>query len=178
MAPSLSRAPIQLENGITLLPKTAIHTLCHPVLLDNMVNVVTGWRVALYLEFHVNPPINHIRVCCHHVCTPPPPSKAIIQSTNRKTSFFKLIIARAHSSRLHGHQCGVPPKDSLMCHSAEKTKQFFFFALGYLIGLASVVFKPSSTKTATDLRDKGKTILFFYNFNSNLTRSLYKARTM
>ena len=101
-----------------------------------------------------------------------------IQSTNRKTSFFKLKIARAHSSRLHGHQSGVPPKDSLMCHSAEKTKQCFFFALRYLIGLASVVFKPSSTKTATDLRDKGKTILFFNNFNSNLTKSLYKARTM
>ena len=37
---SISRAPIQLEDGITLLPKTAIHTLCHPVLLDIMVGVV------------------------------------------------------------------------------------------------------------------------------------------
>ena len=54
----------------------------------------------------------------------------------------------------------------------------FFFALGYLIGLASVVFKPSRTKTTTTLRDKGKTILFFNNFNSNLTKSLYKARTV
>ena len=61
-----------------------------------------------------------------------------IQSTNRKTSFFKLKIARAHSSRLPGHQCGVLSKDSLMCNSAEKTKQCFFFAFGYLIGLASV----------------------------------------
>ena len=43
MTPSLSRAPIQLEiNGITLLPKAAIHTLCHPVHLDIMVGVVAG----------------------------------------------------------------------------------------------------------------------------------------
>ena len=136
--------------------------------------------MTLYLEFHVNPPINHIRVCCHHVCPPPPPSlngNHKIQSINRKTSFFKLKIALAHSSRLHGHQSGVPPKDSLMCHSAEKTKQCFFFGLGYLVGLASVVFKPSSTKIATDLRGKGKTALFFNNFISNFTKSLYKART-
>ena len=101
-----------------------------------------------------------------------------IQSTNRKTSFLKLKIARAHSSPLHGQKSGAPRKDSLICHSAEKTKQCFFFALRYLIGLASVVFKPSSTKTATELRDKGNTILFFNNFNSNLTKSLYKAKKM
>ena len=116
---------------------------------------ITGGNIS---RISRNPPISHIRVCCHHK----------IHSTNRKTSFFKLKLARAHSSRLHGHQSGVPPKDSLMCHSAEKAKQCFFFTLRYLIGLASVVFKPSSTKTATDLRDKGKTILF----NSNVTKSL------
>ena len=61
-----------------------------------------------------------------------------------------------------------------MCHSAKKTKQCFFFALRYLIGLASVVFKPSSTKIETEVRDKGKATLFFNNFNSNLTKSLQK----
>ena len=39
---TLSRAPVQLENGITLLPKTAIHTLYYPVLLDIMGGVVAG----------------------------------------------------------------------------------------------------------------------------------------
>ena len=132
---------------------------------------ITGGNIS---RISRNPPISHIRVCCHHVC---PSTSALkgnhkIHSTNRKTSFFKLKLAPAHSSRLHGHQSGVPPKDSLMCHSAEKAKQCFFFTLRYLIGLASVVFKPSSTKTATDLRDKGKTILLFNNFNSNVTKSL------
>ena len=42
MTPSLNRAPTQLGNGITLLPKSAIHTLCHLVLLDIMVGVVAG----------------------------------------------------------------------------------------------------------------------------------------
>ena len=56
-----------------------------------------------------------------------------IQSTNQKTSFFKLKIAHAHSSQLHGHQGRGPSKDSLMCHSAEKTKHCFFFALRYFI---------------------------------------------
>ena len=134
--------------------------------------------MALYLEFHENLSINHIRVCCHHVC---PYTNALkrnhkIQFTNRKTSYFKLKIAPAHSSRLHGHQSGVAPKDSLMCHSAEKTKECFFFAFGYLIGLFSVVFKPRSTKTATDMKDNGKTILFFNNFISYLAKTLYKAR--
>ena len=113
-------------------------------------------------------------------CLPSTPSlkgNHKIQSTNWKSSFFNLKIARVHSSRLHRHQSGVPPKDSLMCHSVKKTKQCFFFALRYLIGLASVVFKPSRTKIATDLRDRGKTTLFFNNFISNLAKSLYKART-
>ena len=111
-------------------------------------------------------PSNQSHPCLLSSCLHPTPDlkgNHKIQSTNRKTSFFKLKIARAHSSRLHGHQGGVPPKDSLVC-------QCFFFALRYLIGLASVVFKPSSTKTATDLRDY--TILFLHNFNSNLTKSL------
>ena len=138
--------------------------------------------MTLYLEYHVEPPINHIRVCCHHVCPPPPPSKAIIKFNPPigRLPSLNLKIARAHSSRLHGHQIGVPPKDSLMCHSAEKTKQCFFFAMRYLInwiGLASVVFKQSSTKIATYLRDKGKTTLFFNSFISNLPKNLYKART-
>ena len=32
----------KFRDGITLLPKTTIHTLCHPVLLDVMVGVVTA----------------------------------------------------------------------------------------------------------------------------------------
>ena len=126
-------------------------------------------------------PSNQSHLCLLSSClpsSPAPKGNHKIQSTNRKTLFFKLKIARLHSSRLHGHQCGVPSNDSLMCHSAEKIKQCSFFALGYLIGLAWLVFKPSRTKTATDLRGKGKTIFFFNNFNSNLTKSLYKARTM
>ena len=58
--------------------------------------------------------------------------------------------------------------------SAEKTNQCFFFALSNVIGLASLVFKPSSTTRATDLRDVGKTILIFSNIYSNLTKSLYE----
>ena len=137
-------------------------------------------KVALYLEFHANPPTNHIRVCCDHVSPPPPALKVDhkIQSTNQKTSFFKLKIALAGSSWRHSHHCRVPPNDSSMRALAKMTRQCCFFASGNLIGLASLVFKPSSTKRETGLRDVGKTILFFNNFNSNLTKSLYKARKM
>ena len=58
--------------------------------------------------------------------------------------------------------------------SAEKTNQCFFFALSNVIGLASLVFKPSSTTRVTDLRDMGKTILIFSNIYPNLTKSLYE----
>ena len=125
-------------------------------------------------------PSNQSHPCLLSSCLPSTPSlngNHKIRCINRKNSFFKLKIAHAHSSRLDGHQSGVPPKDSLMCHSAKKTKQCFFLGLGYLTGLASVVFKPRSTKIATDPRDRGKTTLFFNNFISNLTKSLYKART-
>ena len=104
-----------------------------------------------------------------------------IQSTNQKTSFFELKIARAGCLWRHSHQYGVPPNNSLMRASAEKTKQCFFFfylASSNLIGLVSLVFKPSSTKRETGLRDMGKTKLVFNNFHSNLTKSLYKARKM
>ena len=57
--------------------------------------------------------------------------------------------------------------NSLTRASAEKTKQcFFYFALNNLIGLVSLVFKLSSTNRETDLRNVGKRILFFNNFNS------------
>ena len=51
---------------------------------------------------------------------------------------------------------------------------FFFFALSNAISLASVELKQGSTKRATDLRDVGKTILFFNKIYSNLTKSLYE----
>ena len=114
-------------------------------------------------------PSNQSHPCLLSSCLPSTPSlkgNHKIQYTNRKTSFFKLKIARVHSLRLHGHQSGVPPKDSLMCHFAEKTNNCFFFALRYLINWIGL-----------SCRDNGKTTLFFNNFISNLTKSLYKART-
>ena len=103
-----------------------------------------------------------------------------IQYTNQTTSFFELKIARAGCSWRHSHQCGIPPNNSLMRASAKKSKQcfFFYFASSNLIGLVSLVFKPSSTKRETGLRDMGKTKLVFNNFHSNLTKSLYKASKM